>query len=312
LIGDVTSDPKATTVYLCYGLTIASDLPLPELLDGLPQSAAGDADVRIRLAPVPSDSLPGAEQLGPYLWAGGDRLLLRVPGVASYLVSGGDSIIVESEDGIDEDSVRVFLLGSALGALLFQRGLLVLHGNAVRVGDGCLVCVGPSGSGKSTLAAAFMRRGYDILADDVVPVDASRRVLPGFPRLKLWEDVAERLDIETAGLRRIRPNLQKYNFPVHDRYAGEPLPARWVYVLGTHREDETLLEPVAGMARFRPLRNNTYRVRYMEGMALKAQHLRLCGALATQVRLARVTRPERGFDLDGLVDLILADIAANP
>ena len=66
------------------------------------------------------------------------------------------------------------------------------------------------------------------------------------------------------------------------------------------------------MDRFRPLRNNTYRVRFLEGMALKAEHLRLCGKLAGRVHLTRVTRPEHGFDLDGLMDRILADAAANP
>ena len=305
----VTAEPHAPRSYSCYGLTIASDLALPELLPAPPGQAA---DVRVVLGGVAAGGPPGAEQLGPYLWAGETGLSLEVPGVARYLVQGGDTVVVDPEPGIDDDSVRVFLLGSALGALLFQRGFLVLHGNAIAVGDGCAVCVGPSGAGKSTLAAAFLRRGHHILADDVVPVDAGCRVLPGFPRIKLWEDAAEKLDIETDGLRRIRPHLHKYNYPIHDRHAGEPLPVRWVYVLGTHQDDETTFAPVAGFERFRPLRQNTYRVRYMDGMALRAQHMSLCGALAGRVHLARVTRPERGFDVDGLVDLILADIDANP
>jgi len=188
----------------------------------------------------------------------------------------------------------------------------VLHGNAIRIGDACMVCVGPSGSGKSTLAAALMQRGHEILADDVVPVDDECRVLPGFPRLKLWEDAAGRLDIETAGLRRIRPDLEKFNYPVHDRYAGRPLPVRWVYILGSHHMSETLFEPIGGMDRFQPLRNNTYRVRFLEGMALKAEHLRLCGRLAGRVHLTRVTRPEHGFDLDALVGRILDDVAEHP
>ena len=299
------------TMYTCYGLTIASDLALPELIEAEPHADPQNADVRIRIGDVPAEGLPDGTQLGPFLWVTPDRLWLRVPEVARYLVSG-DSIVIAAEGDVDEDSLRVFLLGSALGALLFQRGLLVLHGNAIRIGDACMVCVGPSGSGKSTLAAGLMQRGYEILADDVVPVDAECRLLPGFPRLKLWQDAAGRLDIDTAGLRRIRPNLEKFNYPIHDRYAGLPLPVRWVYVLGSHHEPETLFEAITGMDRFRPLRNNTYRVRFLEGMALKAEHLRLCGQLAGRVHVTRVTRPEHGFDLDDLMDRILADAAANP
>lgn len=298
-------------LYECYGLTIASDLDLPELVEARGAAAPGGADVSVRLGQVPPCGLDGGTQIGPFLWAGPDRLCLQVPGVARYLVRGGDTVVVEPADGIDEDSVRVFLLGSALGALLFQRGLLVLHGDAIAVDGRCLVFVGPSGSGKSTLAAALLRRGYDIVADDVVPVDAACRVLPGFPRLKLWEDAAARLDIETAGLRRIRPHLHKYDFPVRDRYAGEPLPVRWVYLLRTHPTADTVLEEITGMRRFRPLRNNTYRLRFMDGMALSEDHLRLCGALAGRVHMARVTRPDHGFDLDGLVDRVLVDLAAH-
>ncbi len=237
---------------------------------------------------------------------------MKVPGVACYDVAGGNTVVVDPEEGADHDSIRLSLLGSALGALLCQRGLLVLHGNAVRVGDRCLVCVGPSGAGKSTLAAGFLRHGHEILADDVVPVDETCRVLPGFPRLKLWRDVASRLDIDTARLRRVRPDVEKYSVPLAGGSAGQALPVRWVYVLESHDRPEVRLEEVEGMGRFLPLRRNSYGVRVLEGMALEAENLLLCGRLARQVRLARVTRPVQGFHLEALVDRILEDVEEHP
>jgi hypothetical protein len=60
------------------------------------------------------------------------------------------------------------------------------------------------------------------------------------------------------------------------------------------------------------LHNNTYRVRFLQGMALKGEHLQLCGRLAGKIRLARITRPQKGFELEALMDRILADIADNP
>ena len=154
--------------FSAYDLSIDSELAMPELLPG---RHTGVPDVHIRLGSVTVDGLPQGKQLGPFLWVAAETLWLEIPHIARFLISQGNEIIIDPEPGIDEDSVRVFLLGPVIGALLFQRGYLVLHGNAIRIGDQCLVCVGHSGVGKSTLAAGFMQRGYDILADDVVPVD---------------------------------------------------------------------------------------------------------------------------------------------
>jgi hypothetical protein len=298
--------------HTCYSLNIASELPLPELLDLPAEFATSPADVEISLGAVAAGGLDHGKQLGPYLWTTDQALWLEVPEVARFLISDGNRITIDPAPGIDEDSLRVFLLGSALGALLFQRGYLVLHGNAIRIGDQCMICVGHSGAGKSTLAAGFLQRGYQILADDVVPIDAQCRALPGFPRIKLWQDTAERLGIDTADLRRIRPDMHKFNYPLAQRFSEAPLPVRWVYILRSHHEPEIRFEPIRGLERFNPLRANTYRVRFMVGMALRADHLQLCGQLAGRIHLNRVTRPDHGFQLDSLIDQILADIAANP
>ncbi|QVL50035.1 MAG: hypothetical protein KFB96_06070 [Thiocapsa sp.] len=300
-------------LYACYGLTLRSQLQLPELL---PLSASSFhvnvAEIDIRLGMVARGGLAGGKQIGPYAWVNARSLWLQVPHVARFLVSEGREILIDPEPGIDEDSLRVFLLGSAFGALLFQRGHLVLHGNAIRIGDRCMVCVGPSGAGKSTLAAGFMRRGYPILADDVVPVDSQCRAIPGFPRIKLWQDVTEKLAIDATDLRRIRPNTEKFNLPVGIEGAAEPLPIRWIYILDSDHLEALKIEPIPGMQRFQPLHNNTYRVQFLQGMALKPEHLKLCGQLAGRIRLARLTRPRKGFNLEPMIDRILADIAEHP
>jgi hypothetical protein len=296
--------------YNSYGLTIRSELPLPELV--VHEGPEGEADVDIRFGAVGMEGLEDSTQLGPFLWAGPEFLTLEVPRVARFVVRGGREIVIDPAPGIDEDSIRVFLLGSAFGAMLFQRGFLVMHGNAVRIGDQCMLCVGPSGAGKSTLAAGFMQRGHEILADDVVPVDGECRAVPGFPRIKLWRDVVDRLNIDAGPLKRIRPEMEKFNYPLVRNSVDRPLPVRWVYILDSHHQPETLFEPIRGMQRFQPLHNNTYRVRFLNGMALKGEHLQLCGRLAGNIRLVRITRPQQGFELDGLIERILADIAENP
>lgn len=292
--------------YRAYGLTIASELVLPEVLAAEPSDGA--FDVTITLGRIPSDGLEGGQQISPFAWVRDDVFWLHVPKVCRFLLTDASHIVVDPEPRIDEASIRVFLLGSVLGALLFQRGHLLLHGNAIEVDGRCMVCLGHSGAGKSTLAAALVGRGHRVLADDVVPVNAEGAAVPGLPRLKLWQDSADRLDVRTDGLTRIRPQLQKYNVPVTDLFCDTPLPIRWIYLLENDNQDSIRIEPVSGMNRFQPLRANTYRRQFMEGLSLRPEHLRQCGELAGRVHMARVARPRQGFDVEGLVDSLLADI----
>ncbi|MES2355950.1 MAG: hypothetical protein V4568_16425 [Pseudomonadota bacterium] len=297
--------------YHMFGLVVVSDMVFPELAPGDPNK---EPDVSIRQGHVAVDGLPGGAIQGPFCYTTTEpkQFWLTVPEIARYQVNEGREIVVDPFPDVDEASIRVFLLGSCMGALLMQRGLLVLHGNAIRIGDNCFVCVGPSGIGKSTLAAAFLQRGHDVLADDVVAVNDNCEAIPGFARLKIWQDAADQLKISTEGLRRIRPGIDKFDMPLREGFKSSPLPIKWVYVLQVHNQQEFSLQKVTGMDRFTPLRNNTYRFRYLIGMELKPRHLKLCGELAGKIHLARLRRPEKIFKLDELVDIILADVAAHP
>ncbi|NRD90381.1 hypothetical protein C8024_14305 [Sphingopyxis sp. BSNA05] len=236
---------------------------------------------------------------------------MHIPDVARFLVRDGNSIVFDPAPGIDEDSVRVFMLGSALGALLFQRGYLVLHGNAVQIGDGCIICVGHSGAGKSTLAAAFMQRGYKLLADDVVPIDNDCLAIPGFPRIKLWQDAADKLEIDTTPLTRIRPDMEKFNLPITDNFVPEPLPVKHIYILRSDDEDGFSSTAIKGLQKFPALHANTYRQKFLDSMDLRPDHLNLCGKLSGQTAITRVVRPRMGFEVDQLVDHILADLSES-
>ena len=297
--------------YSAYGVEIESVLALPEL--GAAGAEGGDLpDVIIRIAPLPAIDESRWTRSGPFSWVAESSYMLEVPGVLRLLARNGNEMVIEPAPGVDDDSLRCFVLGSGFGALLFQRGYLVLHGNSIRIGNQCLICVGPSGAGKSTVSAMFLQRGYQVLADDVVPVDIQGRALPGFPRIKLWQDAAEQLALETKGLRRVRPMVEKFNLPVAQPYDGPPLPVSWVYILDTERKPEITLEAVRGMQRLKPLWENTYCMPLIGSSAAKSDHLKQCSKLAMGIHLSRISRPAGGFSAGEMVDRMLADMAENP
>ncbi len=293
--------------YVALGLNIDSAIELPELGDAVRRDGA--ADIVIRWGDVARFGTAGGGRRDNVRWIDSGHFWLHADAVAHYLVGNGREITVMLEPGADPSAMRLYLLGSVCGALLVQRGMLVLHGNAIRIGDACLVCVGDFGAGKSTLAAGFVKRGFEVLADDVVPIDAEGRALSGFPRIKLWRDAAERLGFSTEGRQRILPRMDKYNLPIEAFDPHQRLPVRWIYHLTKGDAPDVRIEAITGLERFGLLRDNTYRSEYLEGQAMLAGHLKQCSELARDARLARVTRPRTGFALDLLIDKLLADVA---
>ena len=291
--------------YQAYGLKIASAIELPEL--GEPIELRGEADLVIRCGIVARFATAGGGERDGRRWLDPQHFWLHIDGTAHYLVGNGREITVMADVDAEPSAVRAYLLGSVCGAMLVQRGFLVLHGNAIRIGDGCLVCVGDSGAGKSTLAAGFLKRGFPVLADDVVAVDAAGQAIPGFPRIKLWQNAADQLGLSTEGRHRVVPGMDKYNLPIEVFEPQARLPIRWIYQLTSGDVDCVRVEPIAGLRRFRLLRDNTYRSEYLEGQAMHADHLMQCSKLASQAHVATVQRPDKGFSLDMLIDSLLDD-----
>jgi hypothetical protein len=248
--------------------------------------------------------------MGPHLYLGLHDIWFSIPDVASFYVGNGNQISITPDPKADEDSIRIFLLGPALGILLLQRGLLVLHGNAIKIGPYCMICVGDSGLGKSTLAAGFMQRGYSILSDDVVPINPSLEAIPGFPRIKIWQDTADHFSIDTQNLKYIRPDIPKFNLPLNAAFHSTPLPVRWIYNLHAHDKEKTTLESLHGMERFQSIYNNLYNALFMQRFMVK-EHLDICSQLTRKISITRITRPTKISSLDILIDELICHMAQD-
>ena len=293
--------------YHAFQLNIQSALKLPELLSCTNNSNI-KFDVIIQFETVSKTGLSEAITKGAFYQSNSNELWLDVPNVARYLISDGNRIHIDPYEHADEDSIRVFLLGSGMGALLMQRDLFLLHANAIKMGDACVSFSGNSGAGKSTLSAAFMHRGYSVLADDVCAINQAGQVMPSFPQVKLWADSSQKLEIKTDTLRRIRPNIEKFAVPLEQQFYTQNLPLKVLYILNSHNQDTFEFETIEGMHKMLPLKNNTYRHQYLKGLGKTKKHLKHVGSLASQVDVVRITRPKTGFQLDKLVDLIQADL----
>jgi hypothetical protein len=189
----------------------ASDVVIDGPLPGLPEAAARE----VTLLP---EHLDGGRKIGPYTEARPGALLFGLPGIGRFLIRDGTNIDVWIAPGGDRSAAKRVVLGSALGALIHQRGELAFSGVAMIApsGAGVALC-GASATGKSTVAAALSRRGWFLLVDGIMRITVNSSggiVWPGEARLQLWHDACETLELNVGELEQVRKRLGKYFVPV--------------------------------------------------------------------------------------------------
>lgn len=286
----------SVNAYWAYGLCIHADLVCPELRSHPQPSTSPDVVIRL-LAPVStvSDTLEhGYFEVQPGVFR------LAIPGVGQYRVEEGKRIFIEPLVDASIDKVRLFLLGSSMGALLYQRGLFPLHGSAVETAWGAMIFVGAQGVGKSTLAAQFHRKGYRLLSDDVCAVATTPeglRILPAMAQFRLCADAYDRL----GSAEEARFDVDKYVVPLGTGYCPEPIPLRAIHVLSDYEGEEPKIEVLRGFERVQRLLENLYRPHYMKGQGTQAELMRLAGVIAQEATLLSVARRRDAAGIDGLV-----------
>ena len=294
--------------YRAYGLRVRSEVPLP--FDSLP-APVQDADVTVRLGDIPAE-LPGSDVVRKVRWqARPGVFLIKVEGVARYLVEGGRDITVAPLGGDDAD-IAAFFANALFAVLLQQRGVLTLHSSSVATGAGAALLLGESGVGKSSLAAALVERGFPLIADDVTGLvaDADGRVtaLPGFASLRLWADTLDEMRWRGRGESKMRQSMDKYWMPV-ERARATPLPVHAAFVLKANGSNVDI-DPMPERDAFSLLWRNTHRARAMGAIGKTQTRFRTVAAMAQRVPVAVATRPRHPFLLDALADRVAALLPA--
>ena len=279
--------------YSIAGLTVVSDMVLP----GVIESPHGTPDVQLRRGPVP-DRLAAPVVSGPGWEFDGANFLLRLPGIGRLVARDGRHLEIEADAGADLQDLLVFALGTGIGALLYQRGVTVLHASAVADGPLALAFCGPSGIGKSTLAAALCNAGCRFVSDDVLAVrlDAANRptVSPDARQLKLFESGLSALGLSDRRHGAVRRKIEKYYVEPPSQPATGAVALRAIYVLSSNDQlDDPQIEPIERLNAALALQRNGYRPRLAAAMARVGNPVAVTAAILRHVPVYRLTRPTR-------------------
>ena len=312
----MTSDAGRSLVdYVAYGLRVRSPVPLPFAALRL---RAPTPDVTVRVGAVPETLHAPVRSRrrvnGWPEWETAPRIfLLRMQGVARCLVTEGRDVLVEPHCG-DDREIGEHLAKTAWTALLLQRGIVPFHASAVAFEAGAVLFLGRSGAGKSSLVGALLKRGYAMLADDVVGIapdsslpgaSTSRfRALPAYPRLRLCADTLDALVWRGQALEEGKRS-GKALAPVR-RFHASPLSIRSVYLLDSHNRSDIELETMRGASAVEALRQQVLLKYLVNGLGQRRRRelFHTVAAMVRQAPVARVKRPASAFRLDALTDRV--------
>jgi hypothetical protein len=287
-------------LYSAFALTIASDIPLPELPAG-----DGEPDVAIRIESLP-DVRP-AEDSWSVVAAPGEAHGWA-PGAGAFRVRGGSEIAIDVMPGADDRAVRMAIVGPLFGVILAQRGRFVLHASAVSMNGRAVAFTGPSGRGKSTLVAALARAGYPLIADDLTVIDCSGPtpvVKPGFPRVKLWPDSAEALEHDVDALPLIHPERTKRSLSMPPIQSAE-IPLSRCYLIEDATDES--VQDLAGSECVLALVGLTYQASWMHETGVSGANLQHCGALARSGVVRRLRRRRSFAALPDVIRFIESEV----
>ena len=293
--------------YRAFGYTVSSEIPLPEL--SLIKLEDRPADIMIKKTDLHGlwSEYANADQ---YFVVRENFVMFLVPEKAIFLIRNGNEIYVSPMKDSSEKYQRLYILGTCMGAILMQRKILPLHGSAIAIEGRAYAIVGDSGAGKSTLASAFLRRGYQLLSDDVIPVtftDANVPIVtPSYPQQKLWIESLNQFGIDSNQYESIVERETKYSVPVTAQFVADSLPLAGVFELVKSEQHEVILKPITKMNRFYTLYTHTYRNFFLQSAGLIDWHFATSAKMVNQISINQLSRPIARFTAHELVDLILS------
>lgn len=269
-------------IYTAYGLRISSPIRLPGL-----RRANGNPDVTIIYGCLDAEASDRR-----------DSFRVVYDGIGTFEITNGRRVVVDPEGEGSDAALQPYLLGPVLGAVLHQRGHLVLHASSVSINGAAVVFVGPSGAGKSTTAAACVARGHDLLCDDITAVeftDGTPAVVPGFPALKLTPELAETFGIGREGCAPAAG--EKKLFRVSSGVPDRRRPLNVMFVLA---DGELHIEEMSPSDSLQALIGHTYTQSLLDEDSIRL-HFRQCTSLAESIAVTRLSLPR---DLDVLSDAV--------
>jgi hypothetical protein len=285
--------------YEVYGLKIKSDIELPELL----KSNDANYEINICTGIAPIKVLKNIEQ-GRNIYLNCKEIWFNIKAVGTYLIYNGNTVVVDKNINADIEDVKAYLLGSALGMLLFQRNTLAIHGGTIVINDKTLTIVGDSGAGKSTLTAALRLKKYLFMADDVSVVNDNLMINSSYPQQKLCEDTMLKLGYKLKQFKKINNDREKYNILVKEDFISKPVKMGAICEIKVGDNSKVEIEEINGKEKLLILNNNIYRIELIKKSGIPPEYFKKCLEIAQNIKIYRMYRPKDKYTISEQIKVL--------
>jgi len=313
---------------MIYGIVMESDYPFTNLspVSATPPDisfscvqeppAAGDWQ---RAGPVLSR--PGTDE------SGGKRItfhrmdgfdVVHVAGSADYYI-WPEKIIAHILDPRYGERLEIDFLGWILSLWLELHHVLAVHASAVVTRHGAVGFISGNHGGKSALAAAFVRDGYPLLTDDILPVETGEGPVfsarPGYPQMRMWPDEAEYFMGSCTGLLRVLPEYTKRRIPVgppaFGRFCSRKQPLKVLYLPERRDEDGPIrIDALLQKDALIELVRNSFSARTLSALGLEGARMQSLANVAAHVPVRRLIYPSGFHRLAEVRKFLEKDIAS--
>lgn len=316
-------------LYQAFGLTLQAGRPIPGLHPATDKKAAADVFIDFEKSTLKNHSHlskslwyeSSKDQMGQFLcvWRLGDDQyfhFLYSDGTRFLIDSSGKHVTASWPDILTFEDMATYLIGPILGFVLRLHGVVCLHASAIVVNGFAIAILSPAGYGKSTTAAAFAKRGYPVLSDDVVALIDHGDIFwvqPAFPRLHLWPPSVKALFGQDDALPRITPENPFWDKRYLDlcrnnyRFQSSPMKLAAVYN-GKHSDAKDIphLDTLSAHEGFIALIANTYSSRLLD-KKMRALEFDVLSRLAASVPVKCLKSQKDLVDPHKTCNIILDD-----
>lgn len=251
--------------YKVYGLTVKSELKIPELIS-IKEDDLSKIDINIIFKDIPKDVERLNSGSSGYIFKD-NEVIYTIKNIASFYIISGEKIFIEKNKEANYEDIKDYLLGNVFSILLIQRGILALHGGCVVKKDRAVLVSGESGAGKSTLIAALLSKGYKFLTDDLSVIDIDKsmipRVQPSYPQQNLCEDIMNTFKYKKHDYIKIKDEIGKYKIPLDKYFFDKAIDLNVMVQLEIADIEEILTTEVKGKEKMDIIFKNIYKNKFL-------------------------------------------------